>query len=575
MGVADEARKGQRVADMEKVLAYLVSGCTIAESMRRTGRGLSTYAGWKKVSPEFGARAEKILERRQKGYINEAVDKKLDIATLEGFRKHYFGYETFPHQKKMIDAIEQAPPGSVTMILMPPEWMKTTTVTDYICKRLAENPNVRICDISEGKGHAAKTLGRIQRRMTDRSLAAAYIDDFGPFRAPDRAMQKPWNAEFFTVVRATHDEQDYSLECRGSASNIYGSRYDLVILDDIQSRKSIGSTQRLVDMFRQDWRTRPGKNGKLIIIGTRVGKGDFYEELLKLGLVTTLVRIPALDEHQKSNFPAVFDENGVRMTNAAGDPLGWTEEELVQRRFEVGPEIWDRVYMQLGRSASGGSFTDTMIERAFDNDRGCGGRQRGHKGVGRMSGLDPALGGYAGYVSCSYDSNFLYVEGIRNEPGLQRYEEIFAILEQETIEHLPECWIIERNGMQKGLPRDDNLIALRDRYGFYIHEHFTGDNKIDDKIGIPSMAGAMNRGEIRFPGTPEARQLMQPLIDELLDWRWDVPAKLLRQDLVLALWFVYLRWQTVRATLEQDLSCFDRSGSPSYTSYQTTLGTFR
>lgn len=572
-------RKVKQAEAQERTLAFLAQGMSGAAAMEMVGRTAHTYSTWRATNPDFRKRCDAILGRRNGSFRNDAAEEGLDTHTLRGFRKHYFGYETYPHQQEMINAIENAAPGSRTMILLPPEWMKTTTLEDYMCKRLGEEPNLRICDLSESLDHAHKCLGRVQRRMTDRTIAPDYIDDFGPFRAPDREMAKPWNKDAITLLRSNHDEGDPSLICRGATSITYGSRWDLVILDDIQSRASIGKTASLLGLFRQDWQTRIGKTGKLILIGTRVGKGDVYEELLKAGLIDTLVRIPALDLKkplgQQSNFPAVFDAQGNRVKAANGDPLGWSDDELAKRRFEVGEDIWERVYMQSGKSSGAGPFREEMVDKAFDNDRGIGGPKVGHKGIGRISGIDPALGGYCGIVSCSYDANFLYIEGIRNEPNLQRTEEIFAIMEQETIEHLPECWMFERNNLQHGFARDDRLMELRDKYGFYVQEHYTDATKADDKIGIPSMASAMSRGEIRLPGTPEARILIQPLVDQMFEWRVDVPAKLLRQDVLMALWFVYLKWQTVRQSIEQDLSAFDRSGSPSFTSYRTTLGTFR
>lgn len=578
MSAASEERKGKRDADMERVLAYLAQGTTITEAMRRVGRARVTYFSWKKAVPSFGQRAESIIARRTQSAVEVVTEEgTIDLTTLSGFRKHYFGYDTFAHQQLMIDAIEDAPGGAATMILMPPEWMKTTTVEDYICKKIADNPNIRICVISEAVGHAEKILGRVKRRMTDRAMAQSYMDDFGPFKAPERAMQKVWNNHQITVLRSTHDERDYTLECRGAGAKIYGSRYDIIILDDIQSRTSSGvkQTEKLLDLYRQDWKTRPGKTGKMIVLGTRVAKVDIYSKLLESELIHKLVRIPARDKDGNSNFPPVLDAAGNRQVSGSGDPLGWSDDELKKREIDMGPEIWDRVYMQRSRSVAGGSFTSDSIERAFDNDRPCGGKERGHKGLGRISGLDPALGGFAAFVSCSFDANTLYIEGIRNVPGLNRNEEIFDILEQETIEHLPECWVIERNNMQHGLARDDRLMMLRDKYGFYVQEHYTDQTKLDEKIGIPSMAGAFRRGEIRLPGTPEARIAMQPLTEELIDWRIDIPAKELTQDLVMALWFVYLKWMTLKASLVQDLVSFDRTASPGMTAYKTTIGTWR
>lgn len=580
--MATSERSRKRLQDMERTLALLAQGKNIAETMEHIGRERSTYNRWRKESPEFAARADainaRLRPRHRRATMREAIpDPGYDISTFEGHRKRFFGYDTYNHQQQMTDAINGAAPGSVTMILMPPEWMKTTTLTDWICKLIGDDPNRRICYITESLSLSEKVLGRVQRRMTDRSIAADYIDTFGPFKAPERAMQKPWNKQYMTVLRSTHDEADYTMEARGSTSNIYGSRYDDEVIDDIQSHATatVVRSKTLLDRFRQDWRTRVNKSGRIFIIGTRVGVEDFYILLLREGLVDNVVIIPALDEHGKSNFPAVYNEDGTRACSEGGDPLGWTEAELAERRRQVGEDVWWRVYMQTGRATGAGPFTESIVERAFDNDRAPG-RQATHaRPFGRLGGVDPALGGHAGFALCSYDGGALFLEEIRDRPGLQRTEEIFENVEEMTIEHLPDEWVWEVNGVQGGFARDDDNWKLRDKYGFTVTEHNTGDNKLDPKIGVPSMASAMSRGEIRLPGTPEGREMCALLVEELLQWRQEIPAKLLRQDLVMALWFVYLRWQQVRAAINSSLEDFNRTGSSSYTPYQTTLGGWR
>lgn len=567
---------------MERTLALLAQGYSIVDCMRQLGREQGTFHRWRKEDPSFAARAEAILQRnhpKRKSRAKNVVElpkSDLDTSTFGGFRKRFFGFDTYPHQQQIVDAYQSAAPGTTTMVLMPPEWMKTTTTTDFICQTIANDPNRRICYITESLGLAKKVAGRIRRRMTDRSIAADFIDTFGPFKAPDRSTEKVWNQQEFMVLRSNHDEGDYTFECRGSTSNIYGSRYDDVFLDDIQSRRSASPThsQTLLELFRADWRTRPSKSGRIFILGTRVAPQDFYELMLKEGLVQNLVMIRALDDGGKSNFPAVYNEDGTRAHTDTGDPLGWTEEELAKRRDEVGEDTWWRVYMQTGKASGVGPFTDVTIARCKDPQRGPGRMGKHATPFGRIGGVDSALGGHAGFAVCSYDAERLYVEEVRSVPNLQRTEDIFSIVEEMTIEHLPDEWVWDTRGFQKGFARDDRNAELRDKYGFAVIEHETGSERLDDKIGIPSLASAVRRAELSFPADEDGEAMMAVLYDEMTSWRLDIPKKMLKQDTIDGLWYCYLRWQQLRETLNSSIESFNRTGSASFTPYRTSLGTW-
>ncbi|MHB1777973.1 MAG: hypothetical protein ACYCU7_18600, partial [Acidimicrobiales bacterium] len=236
---------------------------------------------------------------------------------------------------------------------------------DWITYVLAAvDPNHRFCVISESQHQARKMLGRIQRRMTDDNKYSEFIGRYGPFKTPDRAEQKPWNVDYFTVLRAAHDERDYSVEARGAGSKLYGSRYDTILCDDIQSIQGLSSTEHLYDFIRSDLVTRPGVDGRIVFVGTRVGPGDIYERMLEDDFIDHFVRIPAVDEEGRSLFPATVGPDG--------RTVGWTEDALKTRREKVGDEIWARVYMQQPQSKVGAPFTESAIQRSLDPARAMG-----------------------------------------------------------------------------------------------------------------------------------------------------------------------------------------------------------
>ena len=131
---------------------------------------------------------------------------------------------------------------------------------------------------------ARKILGRIRSRMEPHGPFPKYVAKYGPFVPQNQSGRKTaqsWGADYFNVFKkASHDERDYSMVSLGWRSKIAGTRTDHLHIDDIQSRVSLNLTEQMFEIFRQDWLTRPGENGRTSINGTRVGEGDFYEEPL-------------------------------------------------------------------------------------------------------------------------------------------------------------------------------------------------------------------------------------------------------------------------------------------------------
>ncbi|MDE2106175.1 MAG: hypothetical protein KGL39_53640 [Patescibacteria group bacterium] len=533
----------------DRVLALLAQGHTVEDCMEAVSRRREVFYQWCQREPWFKDRSDAIRSRQP--------DAK--VSPFRQFRKDYFGFETPWHQEKITRAIEAAKPRSITMILLPPGAGKTSVLEDYICYLLGPvNPNTRISVLSETRDHARKVLRRVALRMTDTALSPAYIRGYGPFRPADREVSRPWNADVLTLVTAQHDERDYSLEVRSAGSAIYGARYDLIILDDFQSVRSLNSTDKLIEYFRQDVFTRAfsGANqGKIIIIGTRVGPDDFYERLLKEDMVDELVQIPALDEDGNSYWPPTHLEDGSQ--------IGFSEDDLGEIRKIVGEETWARVYMQRPQSKHGQTFSDQMTEEAKNLSRGVDPKEM-RRGVYRIASLDPAIAGWAVFKVADITFDKMYLLYSQRIHDASRYETLWDALENISAVWRPDVWVIEGNAIQGGLLRSDRVQDMEKRYGFRTVAHQTGKNKQDDIIGVASMAGSFLRHEIDIPwGTLEAQEMFQPMIDELHRWRPDIPTKQLRQDEVMALWFLYIEWQRTKSQLASRIDTrIQRRGLP-------------
>ena len=524
--------KAKRREAQDRVILLLASGASVTEAMAQVQRRPQTYYNWCKAEPWFRDRAEQVRNRTP----NEEVG-------FIDFRRTYFGNPTPWHQEQIVRAIEGAADGTVTMILLPPGGGKTTVLEDWFNYTLAENPNYRIAVVSETATLGKKILGNVQNRMTDETLCPSYIRQFGPFKASDRTQNRPWNATFFTHVQADSGERDYSMEVKGAGAAIYGSSFDLILCDDIQSAETLTRTEALMTYFTNTLYSRvmrANTTGKIVIIGTRQGQGDIYEELLKIdGLVDNLIQIPALDDEGNSYFPR-REYDGVE--------LGFTNEMLDKIRRIVGPLAWSRQYMQQPISKHGQTFSQRIVEQCLDELRGINLGTDENPGLYRVASIDPALAGHCVFRIASFDFEDLYLLDGLNFSGYERYDQIWDQMEAFTIKWRPQAWVIEGNAIQGGIAKSDRVTQMAEKYGFLVLPHQTGKNKQDEQIGVASMASTFMAKHVHIPyGTQEARENFQPMIDQLQRWRPDIPTKLLIQDEVMALWFIHLFWQKYRA----------------------------
>ncbi len=577
------------------VLGLIRQGKTFKECSDQVGRSVKTLYQWTYDSPKFRAQVEAATQAFTTSQDRDQMlwrDKRDELVPIlrkdypswatyvVAFRKQYFNFDTFEHQWRMFEAIENAPGGGVTMILLPPAWTKTSCVCDASIADLCMDPNFRTAFISGDLEFARKTLARVTRRLEDDGgPPSPLIEHFGPFK-PDGVRSKKWNSDEITLLASNHDEQDPSIVSVGIKGRIRGYRWDRVYLDDIQSLNTLGETKKFIELFRQDVLTRPNKQGKIIIFGNRVGRNDVYDEFLQLDLIDELVIIPALDlgkpVGKQSNFPRQYrDANGNVTTDPeksvepicdeSGDQMGWDDEDLAKRRLAVGEDQWSRVYMMEPESDYSAMISTQDIAEATDLDRKVG--AAADRAVGVMCSLDPSLHNHAFLIAAGYDASHLYVYDALDRYKLTTNQRLFAEVRDLTRRYLPNTWVIENNTLQSGYLTDDAFIELREAYNFRAVGHHTGGNKKDLQLGVPAMMEAIRRGEIRFPRITEEHEGFTRLFDQLMSWRPDKPTKMIVQDGVVTLWFAYLLWKKLRGALISEATPIRRQGLDRVTLY--------
>lgn len=546
-------------------LKAIAHGMTVLEAAEHVGismRGVLKY------------RTDQVFRYNEKHVTRERTLKDdpdaHTVMGFEDFRKQYYKRDTPTFQKVVVDAYENTPLGNVTMILLPPEHGKTTLFEDFASYKLAIDSDFRFIVAGSTAALGVKIIARVMRRMQPDGPFPNYVKEFGPF-APQpgrrgRANQ-PWTANAFNVYkREAFDERDYSMCAIGIKGEVTGARCEHLHGDDLQSMRTLNLTPSLVEAFRQDWLSRPGENGRTTINGTRVGDGDFYEVIeneIDDSSILKVIKMPALipDPLNPGDFMPLWPREP-RKGN------GYTMNMLERMRKKVGEDAWARNYMQHPRARTLGTFSEQIFDECVNPNRRFG--ENAVENAPFYIGLDPALSGKNCFVAMQTTADMLYITDIIEHSGLQRNEQIFAILEilvrqiKARDGHVQEV-VIESMNFQRGLARDERLKEIAAEHGFQIREHLTGDNKMSEDIGVPSMATTFQRHEIDVPGDPndlKTSELLSQYRDQFLRWTPFVKGKDLRQDQVMATWFPWLLWQNRRRIAKLDTGQFQAKGLP-------------
>lgn len=531
----------------KEFVQHLRDGASIQEACKMVGVQFNTYRKWRDRFPPFRAEVDAA---RAPHLAFSGVDAWEH--GFAAFRKRFFGMDSPAFHLRAIEVYETLEPGAIGMILFPPEFGKTTLFEDYASYKLAVEPTYRFAVGSETIDIARKMVGRVMNRMEPDGGFREYVNRWGPFvpqKDSNLTRDVVWSADKFRVWKArSTDERDFSMSAYGMKSGILSTRTDHFHVDDAQSTMSLTSTDRYFTRIRQDWFSRAGAFGRVVINGSRVGDDDIYErfeaeqELIDEGLLK-IVKFRALQFDDQGNASSLWPERY---------PL----DVLERIKKKVGQEAWDRNYMMdPGASDSDRrAFREAYLQKCVrpdmhmlvdDPDVSAGNRWA-------VISLDPAIGSKNCFMSLEFGPH-LKVLNIREDEALRNNEEIMGKLLEELIFLQSKGYtvtdlVIEAKNFQAGLARDERLQELATQWGFRISEHLTGVNKYDENIGVYSMTQSFAKGEIDIPyaATARTRNLADELLRQLRAWKPLARGNKLRQDQVMALWFAWIVWRSRR-----------------------------
>ena len=155
-----------------------------------------------------------------------------------------------------------------------PEHAKSTVITvNYSTYRIALDPNVRIIVVSKTLVKAREFVYAIKQRLSHPRwlpLQNAYAPEGGWKQDADT-----WRTDtvYLGGDARNSSEKDPTLQALGMGGQIYGARADLIILDDCITTANAHEWEKQINWLQKEVITRLGKNGKLLVVGTRIEIG--------------------------------------------------------------------------------------------------------------------------------------------------------------------------------------------------------------------------------------------------------------------------------------------------------------
>jgi hypothetical protein len=566
--------------DKSKVIAHVETGIEVRAAIAMVGRKPDVLKKWL-TDPVFAKNLEIARTAGSdlmKVTLGSENGKNIDFAT---FSKEFLGNEVFPHQQDWIDVLEGREPswlhpamsyekGNKNRILInvPPEHAKSTVITvGYSTYRIAMDSNVRIIVVSKTLNKAREFVYSIKQRLSHPRYAKLQ-QVYGP-SGGWKEDSDTWKTDTVYLGQEARDssEKDPTLQALGIGGQIYGARADLIILDDVITTANAHEWEKQLEWLQKEVITRLGKNGKLLIVGTRIGAVDLYRELRNpehwSGGVSPFTRLamPAaleIDDNpdkwvtlwERSDRPWDGDDDAV--PDEDGYYQKWDGPALFARRSEVTASTWALVYQQQDIDDDA-IFNPTIVNACVNRMRKPGPLRMGAPGHPRdgqwvtLIGMDPAMAGKTALVVYAIDRQSgkrLVLDAYNMSdptPG-----KIRAIIEDWINTYRPVELRIEINAHQKMYEVDEEFRQYLANKGVRFSSHFTGKNKWDTDFGVAAMQGLFgtmtsnkhNRDNLIELPDPQYHEGIKALINQLITWK---PGTRNPTDVVMALWFCEIK----------------------------------
>ncbi len=575
----------QKPEAQNKVLGYISEGYTVIEAMAKVQRTEEAYRKWREVDPKFRRAVDEIRAAREQ----EKKTGRPPLPPFDVFCADFLHEPLYDHQLRMWDVLEGRPPRKMLDVLRydptpltyepvnyqdmpagrviincPPGFAKTRTITiNWITYQIHKNPNVKIVVICKDLGLATDILSAVKFRLTsdlyrDMHLRFAPV---GGWRDPDNS----WSQTKIRVQGKDDGSHSPTLQALGIGGRIYGTRSDIIIMDDAITLANVNEYVKQQKWLVQEVESRLDGGGLLCLLGTRVASIDLYKTIRELedwegNKVFTYFSQPAL-----------LSEGDGKIENWVSLWPEWFTAERLSRARRNDEAHWALVFQQQD-VAENAAFPSRAVEASINTLRfpgpmtiGVPGhREQGMNGLYVVGGLDPATVGNTAMVVAGLDRETgkrYILDGI-NRPNMHAQHLIAELQRLTNLYHIQE-WVIERNAAQRFITQIPEIQDWLHGRGVKITPHNTNVEKFDSDFGIQAMAQLFltcgeppeNRPNAIWKKTPDKAMIELPtarqnawvsaLVNQLITWEPTGMTRSEKTDLVMALWFCEIAFKRV------------------------------
>lgn len=231
---------------------------------------------------------------------------------------------------------------------------------------VARNRNIRIINATNALRLSVEWLRQIENILSTNFL---YRNWFGNMVPDPRSLT--WTDTEKIVLGRSPTATHTTFYALGVGGSTLGKRAEVILVDDIIEPQEGILTDLQIERIRM-WFFNIlypilEPDGLIIVIGTRFGRGDLYEELVeKLGWPSEI--ISALDDKGESNWPERF-----------------TTRNLMERRENMGSIFFNLQYMNSVEGLSGNLFNEEWLRYYHDIPENI----RKLEGISVYMGVDP------------------------------------------------------------------------------------------------------------------------------------------------------------------------------------------
>lgn len=284
---------------------------------------------------------EKLLEGSPKEINDLPPEKRLSMMRSLGlddlyfFNKNIMGFKDVakqPHMKLSTHLTQSDKKRK--MYLLPRGSFKSSFVTvGYTCWMLQRDRSTRVLISHHTYERCKLFLKQIKESLTSDLMVQLYGD---PRRRVGGKVQD-WTKTAITLKDPNEGKHGHfakkeaSVEITSPESGDTGTHFDIAILDDVVSKKNVG-TQQQIDKVIEHYREiepilDPG--AELIVIGTTWADNDLYDHIeQELSSMFEIMKMPAILEDGGLLFPSVL-----------------TREHLEEKKTLMGEAMFEAQYM--------------------------------------------------------------------------------------------------------------------------------------------------------------------------------------------------------------------------------------